>query len=526
MWTKIIGPTAFVLVLWVVFSGVTTSYIAWLYQSYGRVLEENVTAIQAAGEMQDILWRIQAAVAMAGSAPDDAARAQVAELEAVFGQHLEQAAVVTEDQTLVTNIRERFTAYLQRVHLHLSPRTAGAARTVPSIDWTVFLASSVAESCKQLLVANELQLGEATARIHRMATVITCVRMTFLVLGLLLGVALGLWVARGVQRSVSKISVILTDAAGKLEQEVGRLAIEPSGDLSELQHQVEAISTQIRQVIGQLHQARREAMQSERLAAVGELAAGVAHELRNPLTSVKLLVQAAAQRHPGRPLTDKQFHVLQEEIRRMEITIQGLIDFARPPKMHNVRHDLRQTVRRALNLVEGRAKQQKVSIEEAFPDMPVTVDGDPEQLHQVCVNLLLNGIEAMQAGGRLCVNLLVDRGVEPRCRVVFQDSGSGIPPPVLQRIFEPFVTTKERGTGLGLAVSQRIVREHDGKILATNHSGGGATFTIELPLAGQTDSQFSAFGNGAALAGTASHPAVASGQDAPDTGDPGRRCVE
>ena len=187
-----------------------------------------------------------------------------------------------------------------------------------------------------------------------------------------------LWIARGLHRSISQISISLKDAAGGLEHEVGRVELHPSDDLPALQQQVQLVSARIKQVVEELQQARRETMLADRLAAVGELAAGVAHELRNPLTSVKLLIQTAARRS-CRPSPERAaIHVVLEQIVRMENTIQGLLDFARPPEMQQVRHDLRDTLRRALNLVEGHAKQQEVVVREDCPSAPVLVDGDPD----------------------------------------------------------------------------------------------------------------------------------------------------
>src|SRR5262249_18761009 len=148
----------------------------------------------------------------------------------------------------------------------------------------------------------------------------------------------------------------------------------------------------------------QEAVVSERLAVVGELAAGVAHELRNPLTSVKLLMQTAPRDGSGLHLHDRQSQVILHEISRMEDTIQGLLDFARPPPLKRLEHDLRDTIQRALNLVEGRAAHDGVRIALQLPDEPLPVDGDPEQLHQVFVNLLINGIEAIGREGVLSVS--------------------------------------------------------------------------------------------------------------------------
>jgi C4-dicarboxylate-specific signal transduction histidine kinase len=139
-----------------------------------------------------------------------------------------------------------------------------------------------------------------------------------------------------------------------------------------------------------------------------------------------------------------------------------------------------ETVRRAANLVEGRAATQGVQLQLDLNDRPVVVDGDPQQLHQVFVNLLINGIEAMPSGGLLCVHVALSES-QSHVRVRFEDNGSGIPADILSRLFEPFATSKERGTGLGLAVSRRIVEEHGGLIEATNRPEGGAVLEVVLP---------------------------------------------
>src|SRR6185437_6669276 len=154
---------------------------------------------------------------------------------------------------------------------------------------------------------------------------------------------------------------------------------------------------------------------------------------------------------------------------RIETTIQELLDFARPPKLRRVQHDVRETLRRALTLVTGRAQQSNVVIEEQLGGQPMFVDADPNQLHQVFINLLLNAIEAMPSGGALLVSLedpaipsqnANRRESGGRLRIVFHDTGPGIASRIMPRLFEPFVTSKECGIGLGLAISRQIMQEH------------------------------------------------------------------
>jgi two-component system, NtrC family, sensor histidine kinase HydH len=484
MWKRVVAPAIVVSILWIAGSSISTYYIHRVYESHSRVLAENVATIRAAWAMQDILWRLHAIVMESADKDRRETHLEVSELEAAFERNLVEAETTSftpEEQALAKAVRDHFAVYRDQIKTHWQPQKTPSTLTSQAIEKekTIRLARTVAEPCRQLVEVNEHLLADSTARSTKLSALVNFVRLAFLVAGPIVGVVCGLWIARGLHRSISQISVTLSDVTGDLNCDVGSVEIGHLNDLPGLHQQVQAVATRIRQVTEELQQTRRQAMLAERLAAVGELAAGVAHELRNPLTSVKLLIQTASQRQPQTSLAGRQLQVAQQEIGRMESTIQGLLDFARPPDLHRVDHDVRTTVRRALNLIEGRAKQQNVAIVETMPNVPVTVDGDPEQLHQIFVNLLLNGIEAMPQGGSLAVALETD---DTTCRVLVSDSGDGISQTILDRIFEPFATSKEHGTGLGLAISHRIAKEHGGVLLAANRKEGGAVFTLELPL--------------------------------------------
>ncbi len=487
MWKRVVAPAIVVSILWIAASSISTYYIHRVYESHSRALTENVATIRAAWAMQDVLWRLQAVVMESPSKEQRETRIEATELESAFERHLteaEKTSFTPDEQAFVKAVREHFTVYSDQIKARLQPPGLSGLLTSQTAEKekTIRLARAVAEPCRQLVELNEKMLAESTTQSTRLSDFVNFMRLAFLIAGPIVGIVCGLWIARGLHRSISQISVTLSDATGDLNREVGSVKIQNLSDLPGLHQQVQAVATRIRQVMEELQQARRQAMLTERLAAVGELAAGVAHELRNPLTSVKLLIQTAAQRQPGTALAGRQLQVVQQEVARMESTIQGLLDFARPPDLHSVAHDLRTTVRRALNLVDGRAKQQRVEIVENMPNAPVIVNGDPEQLHQIFVNLLLNGIEAMPQGGALTVRIEADDEVRRVCRVIVSDSGDGIPQAILERIFEPFATSKEHGTGLGLAISHRIAKEHGGVLLAANRTEGGAVFTLELPL--------------------------------------------
>lgn len=487
MWKKVIAPTLLVCVCWVVASGTTTYWIYRLNRAHESILTDNVGSIRAAGRLQESLWRLQADFLDFLEDGRDSRRSELEHLETDFAAALESAevaAATSAEQELVTAIRQRFGVYQDLINDNLKRAQRGGQTKTVVEDDSAKLAGRVAEACTEYLQFNERLLSVATGRGAHLERRLYFTRLVFVVAGPIVGIYLGLRLARGLQTSISRISVTLKDTSGELDQEIGSVSISPSGnpdELSQLNDQVQAVSRRIRQVLSELQKARQEAVRADRLAVVGELAAGVAHELRNPLTSVKLLIQTAPRSDLGMQLQDRQARVVLHEISRMEETISTLLDFARPPVLHRVVHDLRETLRRALSLIEGRANQAGVLVLSTLPEAPLWVDADPDQLHQVFGNLLINGIESMPRDCTLQVTAELTRGEVPVVRVIVVDSGSGIPPETLNRIFEPFITTKDRGIGLGLAVSRRIVQEHHGKIFARNQPAGGAEFTVQLP---------------------------------------------
>jgi two-component system, NtrC family, sensor histidine kinase HydH len=293
------------------------------------------------------------------------------------------------------------------------------------------------------------------------------------------GLILGYAMARSVHHSIHQLSVRIRDAAGRLSGEAPPVVLEEVGDLPDLHRQMQGVIDEIERVVGRLQQREREVLRAEQLAAVGQVAAGVAHELRNPLTSVKMLVQTGLEGPAPAGLPPDDLAVIEHEVRRMEACIQTFLDFARPPHAERRRADLLAVVRRALALVEGRARRQKVKLAADLPPSPVELEIDANQIQQVLVNLLLNALDALPQGGtvRLEVRAAPGGGAEVRVR----DDGPGVAAEVQKRLFEPFVSTKETGLGLGLSICRRLVEGHGGAIRGGNAPEGGALFAFTLP---------------------------------------------
>jgi signal transduction histidine kinase len=235
----------------------------------------------------------------------------------------------------------------------------------------------------------------------------------------------------------------------------------------------------VTEVAERLQQHQQEALRAQQLSAVGQLAASVAHEVRNPLTSIKMLVESALRSRNARPLTIEDLQVIHGEVVRLEQTVQSFLDFARLPTPQRSRWDLREIVAGAIDLIRVRARQQEVEIEFAAGPDPVLANVDRNQLCTVLVNLGLNALDAMPQGGRLTFRL--DDAGSQRVLLQITDTGSGISPEMLDRLFTPFASTKPTGSGLGLSISQRIIKEHGGSIRARNQPQGGAVFDVVLP---------------------------------------------
>jgi signal transduction histidine kinase len=249
-----------------------------------------------------------------------------------------------------------------------------------------------------------------------------------------------------------------------------------------------------RRFIERLERSERAALHAEQLAALGHLAAGMAHELRNPLTTIKMLVQAALTSNdfserdgPGglRPalgepvLAGRDLSVVDEEISRLEGLVRSFLDFARPPLPERRVVDVRNLVDQVLKTVSVRASAAGVTIAFDRPDRPIRIAVDSGQFRQVVLNLVLNALEAVKRDGKIDVHLGQDRAGEVTLRVA--DNGCGLPPELGARIFDPFTTSKETGLGLGLSICRRIADAHGGTLAGVNRPEGGAEFVVRLP---------------------------------------------
>ncbi|MEN6486695.1 MAG: ATP-binding protein [Syntrophobacteraceae bacterium] len=219
---------------------------------------------------------------------------------------------------------------------------------------------------------------------------------------------------------------------------------------------------------------------SERLASLGRLAAGIAHEIRNPLSSIKGFAAILAGRSREDEKSRKIADVMVQEVERLNRVVSQLLDFARPTELHRKACSCRELLDHTLRLIERDALHQEVRVESRVDPGNLSVELDPDRFSQVLLNLYINALQAMERGGTLRVEVFRDGD-----RVAFRvtDTGSGIPREQIAHIFDPYFTTKPNGVGLGLANVHKFVEAHGGTIAVESTSGGGTSFDISIPVA-------------------------------------------
>lgn len=257
-----------------------------------------------------------------------------------------------------------------------------------------------------------------------------------------------------------------------------RLALEAIANVVGLALHAAGMHSQLEQQVERLRQAHCQLIHSERLADVGRLTARVAHEIRNPLTTIGGFARRLHARATD-PEVQRYAAILVEEVSRLERLLAGIMDFVRPGEPHKQATALPAVIERAIALTEAARQGKRISVECDLQAGLPPLWADPGQLEQVLINLLQNACDAIAEAGTVAVSAL-RRGDEVVVRII--DTGCGITSSQLEHIFDPFYTTKAGGNGLGLAVASKIIEDHGGQILIGSDPGTGTHVTLRLPL--------------------------------------------
>jgi signal transduction histidine kinase len=224
----------------------------------------------------------------------------------------------------------------------------------------------------------------------------------------------------------------------------------------------------------------------DRLANLGTLSAGVAHEIKNGLTPIKTFIELLLQKSEEMDLADEEKElaaVVARELLRIDSLASQMLKFAAPKATSFSNLQIQDVLEHSLRLLQHQLSGKMISVKRDYKARPDTARADEARLQQVFMNILFNAVEAMGVNGTLTLSTGASETAGKKCLLVqIRDTGIGIPAENLSRLFEPFFTTKKNGTGLGLAISQRIIQEHQGKIEVKSEPHKGSIFTISLPM--------------------------------------------
>jgi two-component system NtrC family sensor kinase len=257
-------------------------------------------------------------------------------------------------------------------------------------------------------------------------------------------------------------------------QELARATQELMDWAGNLESKVEDRTTQVRAMQNQL-------LQAEKLAAIGKLAAGVAHEINNPLTGILTSSSLMLEDVPPDDPRHEELKIIVDETMRCRKIVKGLLDFARQTRPHKQAVDLNQVIADVMNLVGKQAAFRDINVQmDLASDLPAVMV-DQDQMRQVVLNAVLNAAEAMPKGGEIRFASRLDP-TGKMVQVSIADTGPGIPDDIKDKIFDPFFTTKKTGTGLGLAIAYGIVDRHGGAISIESRPGRGTTVVFRIPV--------------------------------------------
>jgi two-component system NtrC family sensor kinase len=411
--------------------------------------------------------------------------------ETYAGRDIGTATIFQGDLRIATNVMDADgrRAIGTRLSAEVGDRVLGEGRrwverAFVVNDWYITAYEPITDASGKVIGVLYVGMRERKFADMRRNTLMTFVGISLG--GLVLSVGMCLLLSRALTGPTRALLVAAQRlAAGDLRQRVA--PDESIAEIASLGHAFNSMAESIEERDEQLRQrAQEEIMKSERLAMIGRLAAGVAHEINNPLGGILLFSRLLLKKSSAEGVDRENLERIAREAERCQKIVQGLLEFARQREPKAERLDLNELIEKTLALVEGQALFHNIEIERRLARglPPVRVDGS--QMQQVFMNVIMNAAEAMDGRGKLTVTSEHD-AASRRVEVSFADTGCGITEENLGRLFEPFFTTKEvgRGTGLGLSISHGIVERHGGSLRVASRAGQGATFTVSLPRAAE-----------------------------------------
>ena len=297
-----------------------------------------------------------------------------------------------------------------------------------------------------------------------------------------LAISLSLFLTRFVTTPIQDLMRTMERAERGLE---ARVEVRSADDIGRLGEAFNSLLSKLERARRRVERYHYEQMKrADRLASIGEMAAGIAHEIKNPLAGIAGVIQVLKK---DLPPGDQKRSVLEEvlsQVERMDKAVRNLLSFARPPEPKMTLVDINEVIGRLLDFLAPQFAKYAITSERKLASGIPWLSLDPDLMQQAFLNIALNAIQAMPEGGKFTAETRVDSpaaDVPGQVTVIFTDTGKGISPENVSKIFSPFFTTRQQGTGLGLSITQRIIEQHGGEINVASQQGKGASFTIIVP---------------------------------------------
>ena len=442
------------------------------------IIDKDLAALQAAESLDNALVNQKGFVSYYFLDGNPDWLKKLGEYRQSFKERLSEVrglARTATDRKTIDQIASGYAEYIKNKDQVIALYMAGEREAGARLHWEVrshFF--KVLDLCEGYKDVHDRRINLTRMQIHTQAKQLRLIAGTTIWAAILLGVLLAFVLMRQVLNPLRRLALDGDGAGG---------AVASGDEVKAVSRRLHSLMEHVDQTKIQLERSQEHLLQSEKLALVGKLAAGMAHSIRNPLTSVKMRLFSMGRTMELSETQKDDFDVISEEIRHIDNIVQNFLEFSRPPKLKMQKVSPSDVVDMALQLLRHRLESYGANIKLERQRRLPEIAADPEQLKEVLVNLLVNACEAMGGGGRIVIS--EQEGIiEPLGSVVViqvKDNGPGVPETIQDTLFEPFFSTKEEGTGLGLSIAARIVEDHGGWLNLRSHRGKGATFTITLP---------------------------------------------
>ncbi|RJP85221.1 MAG: histidine kinase [Desulfobacteraceae bacterium] len=484
IWGKPVITTRIFAILFLLLSttvgmGVTSIWNAGQFnQMINRVIVEDIPAIEAAREIETSLANQKGFATYYFLDGDPKWLNELSVHRKVFLHWLDQALLVNQEpkqRNLLEGIQKKFAVYVTEKDRVIDLYKAGDRKTGEELHWKVreqfFELKEMAATYKQV---NELNIQQALETSRAKMQRLSSAAVVFMICALIFGVLLAFIMISQILMPIRRLS---------REAAVTGEPAPPGNEVRLLRTRVHGLMQHIDRTRSELEQSQELLMNSEKMALVGKLSTEVAHSIRNPMTSINMRLFSLKRNIDLTEVQKEDFEVVAEEMRRLDNIVSNFLEFSKPHKLKKRRIDISTVVDMTLDLLFYRLEVHSVKVVRKRSASLPLIEADPELLKEVFVNLMVNACEAIEIDGEVTITEqeAVAENIGRAVVVKFTDNGPGMSEELQKRVLEPFETTKPQGTGLGLFIAVRIVKEHGGTLELHSKEGQGTTFILTFP---------------------------------------------